>query len=169
MRMAIAHKAGETVVLDLLREHRPPFSPEGVVAEYASTIKNYRCSQIFGDRYAGEWVVEQFRKHGVHYEPSERSRSELYLDLLPLINSRGVALLDNERMMFQMVALERTSIRGGGRDRVDHPKGSHDDLANAAAGALVLAHTAVGYSPAQRAKDNLMLAEAYKRFAKSVA
>ena len=58
-------------MLDVLREHRPPFSPEGVVAEFASTIRNYRCSQTFGDRYAGEWVKEQFRKHGVHYEESE--------------------------------------------------------------------------------------------------
>ena len=31
---------------------------------------------------------EQFRKHGVNYEPSEKPKSELYRDLLPLINSR---------------------------------------------------------------------------------
>src|SRR5262249_34894724 len=137
MTLALAHKEGTTVVLDLVREHRPPFSPEAVVAEYASVVRSYRCSQVFGDPYGGEWVTEQFRNHGVHYEPSALSRSELYLDLLPLINSRGAALLDHERLMMQLVSLERTSVRGGGRDRVDHPKGLHDDLANAAAGALV--------------------------------
>jgi hypothetical protein len=167
MTLGIAHKEGNTVVLDLIRETRPPFSPEGVVAEYASIIRRYRCSQASGDRYAGEWVAEQFRKHGVHYEPSELSRSELYLDLLPLINSRGVALLDIDRLMTQLVTLERTSVRGG-RDRVDHPRGYHDDVANAAAGALVHAHRDAGYSGAQRAKDNEMLALAYKRLARSI-
>jgi hypothetical protein len=169
MTMAIAHKEAETTVLDVIREHRPPFSPEAVVAEYASLVRRYRCSQCFGDRYAGEWVAEAFRKHGVHYEPSEHSRSELYLDMLPLINSRAVALLDHERLMLQLVSLERTSVRfGGGRDRVDHAKGCHDDVANAAAGALVLAHQHSGYSPAQRFRDNQKIAEHYKRLAKSI-
>jgi hypothetical protein len=154
----------------VIRENRPPFSPEGVVAEYASLIRKYRCSQCFGDRYAGEWVVEAFKKQGVHYEPSEHSRSELYLDLLPLINSRGVALLDSERLLHQLVSLERTSVRfGGGRDRVDHPKGLHDDVANAAAGALVMAHSHSGYSPAQQLRDTLAMEAFYKKQARSIA
>ena len=33
--LAIAHKVGETVILDLVREVRPPFSPEGVVEEFS--------------------------------------------------------------------------------------------------------------------------------------
>ena len=69
----------------------------------------------------------------------------------------------------QLVSLERTSVRGGGRDRVDHPKGYHDDVANAAAGALVHAHLDSGYSPAQRMADNLKLAEGYRRLAGSIA
>jgi len=56
----------------------------------------------------------------------------------------------------------------GGRDRVDHPRGFHDDVANAAAGALVHAHRDAGYSGTQRAKDNEMLALAYKRLARSI-
>jgi hypothetical protein len=142
--LAIAHKEGTTVVLDLLRESRPPFSPEAVVAEYASTLKGYRCSTVYGDKYGGEWVTEQFRNHGVHYEHSEWNRSELYLDMLPLINSRAVAFLDNDRMQMQFVSLERTSARGAVRDRVDHPRGMHDDLENSAAGALVLAFKDMG-------------------------
>jgi hypothetical protein len=168
MTLAISHKEAETVVLDVIRENRPPFSPEGVVAEYASLLRKYRCSQCFGDRYAGEWTVEAFKKHGIHYEHSELTRSELYLDLLPLINSRGVALLDNERLLHQLVSLERTSVRfGGGRDRVDHPKGLHDDVANAAAGALVMAHSHSGYSPAQRLQDTLKIEAHYKKQARS--
>jgi hypothetical protein len=71
-------------------------------------------------------------------------------------------------MMLQLVGLERTT-KTGGRDRIDHPRGVHDDVANAAAGALVFAYEESGYSPHQRFRDNLKIAEATKRFAKSVA
>ena len=49
-----------------------------------------------------------------------------------------VALLDIERLVHQLNSLERRRGRTG-RDIIDHPKGGHDDLINAAAGALVLA------------------------------
>jgi hypothetical protein len=168
--LAIAHREAETVILDAVRESRPPFSPEAVIAEFASLIKKYRCSQVWGDRYGGEFVVEAFRNCGVHYEPSEHTRSELYLDLLPLVNSRACALLDNERLTHQLVGLERTSVKfGGGRDRVDHPKGLHDDLANSVAGALVIAHSQSGISPGQRLKDTLAIEAFYKKQARSIA
>ena len=70
--------------------------------------------------------------------------------------------------MMQLVGLERTT-RGGGKDKVDHARGAHDDVANAAAGALVLCRDEVTYSPAQRLRDNLKLEAAYKRLARSVA
>ncbi|WP_148360629.1 hypothetical protein [Acidisphaera rubrifaciens] len=45
-------------------------------------------------------------------------------------------LLDVPRLTAQLCALERRTARGG-RDSIDHAPGAHDDLANAAAGALV--------------------------------
>jgi hypothetical protein len=119
-------------VLDLIRERKPPFSPEAVVEEFASTILKYRCSRCYGDHYGGNWPAEHFMKTGVHLEPSEKTKSDIYLDLLPLINSKAVRLLDHERMMLQLVGLERTTARGG-RDKIDHPRGSHDDVGNAVA------------------------------------
>ena len=97
-----------------------------------------------------------------------RCVSNLSVDLLPAVNSRAVRLLENDRLMMQLVALERTT-RGGGKDKVDHPRGAHDDLANAAAGALVLCRDEVTYSPAQRARDNQKIAAAYKKWARSYA
>src|SRR5262245_28776855 len=67
MTLAIAHTEGETEILDVIRERKPPFSPEAVVEEFTSLIKSYRCSKVFGDRYAGEWPREQFQKRGVYY------------------------------------------------------------------------------------------------------
>jgi hypothetical protein len=140
MTLAIAHKEGNTVILDMVRERRPPFSPEAVVEEFANELKNYRITTVAGDRYAGEWPRERFRLHGVNYEVADKSKSELYVALLPAVNSRAVDLLDDHRLVNQLVCLERRSARGG-RDSVDHPRRAHDDLANAAAGAVWLAST----------------------------
>ena len=69
---------------------------------------------------------------------SELDRSQLYLNALPLFSSGRAKLLDHERLTNQFLTLERRT-QPGGRDRVDHAPGGHDDLANSAAGALVLA------------------------------
>jgi hypothetical protein len=136
--LSIAHKQGGSAFLDLVREVKPPFSPEGVTEEFAQTLLKYRVTKVYGDRYAGEWPREQFRKHGIGYATSDSTKSELYLALVPLINSEQINLLDNDRLTNQFVGLERRTSRGG-KDSIDHMPGAHDDLANAVAGALTLA------------------------------
>jgi hypothetical protein len=139
MTLAIAHRNNiGHAVLDLIRESKPPFSPDKVCREFANTLKDFRISQVCGDAYAGEWPRERFSVHGIRYIPSEKSRSEIYLDFLPLLNSRRADLLDLPRLANQLAALERRASRGG-RESIDHAPGSHDDVANSAAGALVLA------------------------------
>jgi hypothetical protein len=138
MTLGIAHVHDARVVLDLFREVRPPFSPEATARDFASLLKAYRVSTVAGDRYAGEWPREQFRKYGIQYEPAEQTKSEIYLELLPAISSHQVELLDSQRLIAQLCGLERRTARGG-RDSVDHGPGAHDDLINAGAGALTLA------------------------------
>jgi hypothetical protein len=135
--MAISHREADgTVVLDLIRERRPPFSPSEVIKEYCAECKRYGVGVVYGDRYGSEILAEQFRAQGIGYRPSEKSKSDLYLELLPLLNSRQVELLDNKRLFSQMANLERTVARGG-KSTVDHPRNGRDDVANAAAGSLV--------------------------------
>jgi hypothetical protein len=137
--LAIAHReSGNNVVLDLLRERRPPFSPEVVVGEFAAALKTYGVRRVTGDHYAGEWPREQFRKSGIQYETSDRSKSEVYSEALSLLNSGKVELLDHPRLITQLCGLERRTARSG-KDSIDHAPGSHDDVANAALGALLLA------------------------------
>ena len=107
-----------------------------MAAEFAALLKSYCVSKITGDRYAGEWPREQFRKHGINYEPAEQPKSALYQNMLPLINSREIDLLDHARLLTQLVGLERRTARGG-RDSIDHAPGADDDLANALAGVAV--------------------------------
>ena len=144
MTLAIAHREGpmnkEAVVLDCIRAVRPPFSPDAVARDFAQTLKSYGLHQVTGDRYGGEWPRERLGAHGVRYETSERVKSDLYREVLPLINAGRVDLLDNQKLINQLAGLERRTARGG-RDSIDHPPGAHDDVANAVAGALVLAAT----------------------------
>jgi hypothetical protein len=69
--LAIAHRERDgRVVLDCVRERAPPLSPEAVVSEFAAVLKSYRCASVSGDKYAGEFPRELFRKCGVTYTPS---------------------------------------------------------------------------------------------------
>ena len=47
-------------------------------------------------------------------------------------------MLDDARLLTQLVGLERRTARGG-RDSIDHTPGAHDDLANAVAGLAAVA------------------------------
>lgn len=136
MTLAIAHAEGERAVLDLVREAHPPFSPDAVVQDFAETLKAYHVTEVEGDRYAGLWPTERFDAHGIKYRPADQPKSALYLAFLPHLNSGTVELLDLPRLAGQLTSLERRTAHGG-RDSVDHPPGAHDDVVNAAAGALL--------------------------------
>jgi hypothetical protein len=136
--LAIAHKENETHVIDVAHEIPAPFDPESAVAEIVGILKRYRIRTVTGDRYAAEWTSTSFSRHGIKYQPSPMVRSDLYLEMLPALNSKRVRLLDNQRLTNQLAALERKTSRGGS-DSVDHPRGGKDDLANAVAGAIATA------------------------------
>jgi hypothetical protein len=138
MTMAVAHVEGEATILDLIREQKPPFSPDEVVTAFAATLRRYGITKVTGDRWGSGFVAEAFLKAGLTYEPSEKPKSDIYKELLPLLNSKRVELLDLPRLRAQLIGLERKTARGG-RDSIDHAPNAHDDIANAAAGCLVIA------------------------------
>lgn len=133
--IAIAHEENGMIVVDVVRETKPPFSPEGVVADYAALCRMYNVANVRGDRYGGEWPREQFEKHDINYEVCKKPKSDLYRDMLPQVNSAQVALPDYQKMRQQLLGLERRTARGG-RDQIDHGPGMHDDLANVVAGVI---------------------------------
>lgn len=135
--LAIAHACGKRLVLDVCRAVRPPFDPSQVTAEFSQLLKQYGCYTVQGDRYSAEWVVAAFRSHGIHYQQSERTKSEIYLEIVPQFATGAVQLLDIRTLITELRQLERRTARGG-RDIVDHPPRGHDDLANAACGALFM-------------------------------
>jgi hypothetical protein len=141
MTLAIAHKTttpDERVIVDAVREVRPPFSPSAVVDDFAALLQRYRVSKVVGDHYGGEFVKEPFRKNGISYDVCKQPKSDLYRDLLPRLNSGQIVLPRHDRLVAQICGLERRTGRSG-KDSIDHAPGAHDDLANALAGVVASA------------------------------
>jgi hypothetical protein len=100
--MGISHRDGERIYIDATREIQPPFSPEAVINEFAALCKSYRVRTIVGDKYAGEFPREQFRKRGIEYRCSDKTKSDLFRDLLPLLNAGRIVLPKSDRLVNQI-------------------------------------------------------------------
>jgi hypothetical protein len=138
--IAVAHKLGDRVVVDAIREVRPPFSAFEVINTVLLPLcKAYSIHSIVGDNYAGELAKEPVRAAGISYELSKKHKSELYIDpFLPMLNARKIDIPRNERAVNQICSLER-SVQRSGRDQISHPTHGRDDVANAIAGAVDVA------------------------------
>jgi hypothetical protein len=135
--LAIAHEENGRAILDLLVERGAPHSPEEVTQEFCGILKRFGISEVTSDKYAANWSSDAYQRLGIVHRPSERNRSEIYLNFLPAVLSGQVELLDVPKLKSQLVGLERRC--GRNQDLIDHGPGAHDDLSNAAAGALSLA------------------------------
>jgi hypothetical protein len=137
--LCIGHReAGNMVVIDVLRERAPRFVPKDVVKEYSDLLKRFRISRIKSDKFASAWASDEWQRNGITCEPSELTKSEIYLGALPVLMSGQCRLLDVERLRDQFTALERR-VYASGRETVDDSgaQSAHDDLSNVCAGILV--------------------------------
>lgn len=155
MTMAIAHIEGGRIIIDLVREARPQptFSPETVIAEFSEVLRRYGISAVTGDRFAGAFPAELFRRHGIEYRLAELPTSAIYIEALAALNSGVVELLDHARLIAQLCGLERRT-RATGKDTIAPPRGGHDDIANAVAGVITLCAAAA--SPSLWRRDGLL-------------
>jgi hypothetical protein len=136
---AITHRES-TYMLDVVREYKPRFVPAQVIAELAQLCRTYNITEIEGDKYAVGFHEAEWQAHGIRFVACERTTSENYLSLLPLVLARRVRLVDNKTLRSQLASLERR-VGAADREAVTHPQhaSAHDDIACAVAGALVLA------------------------------
>ena len=147
--LAVAHREKDrTVVLDLVRERKPRFVASAVVAEFAAILRQYRVTEVWGDAFAGGFHADAWANQHIKFKPAERNTSENYLALLPLLTQPGrVHLLHDQALRHQLAGLERRT-HAGDRESVSHAntQSAHDDVAAAAAGALVLAASRPQYN-----------------------
>lgn len=134
--LAVAHRDRDgRVMLDLVMSQGqpPPFDPQLAVERFAPVLRRYGLARATADSYAGETFAAAFRKAGVTLSASSLTKSEIYEAFEVPLNARRCVLLDAPLVEQQLLGLV---WRGS---KIDHPGGEHDDWANAAAGALVLA------------------------------
>jgi hypothetical protein len=139
-------RAGGRAVLDLVHEWPAPCDPDVATAEACLLLDAYGLRRVAGDRYAGEWVRSRYKAGGVTYHVSDASKSDIYVALLPLLTAGTARLVDSQRLREQLIGLDRRVGRSG-HESIDHEEGGSDDLANAAAGALVAASAGRGSQP----------------------
>lgn len=125
-------------------EWRPRFDPVAVADEVVALAKAYNVHRIRCDRYSGGTWPSLLKAAGkkiawrIAVQFSDQTASDLYHDVIPLLTGRKARLLDVPRLLAQFRGLERTVSRVG-RDTITHAPRAHDDLANVAAGSLLMA------------------------------
>lgn len=145
--IGIGHAEDGRFVADVMRGRRAPFDPKAVVSEYADLVRQYRCSSVTGDNYAGQWVADAFRDARIEYRRADLAKSGLYLEMVPLFMRNAVSIPDLPPLVRELRLLERRTGRSG-KDTVDHPQNGSDDYANALAGAAWLVMSKKNVSPA---------------------
>ena len=129
--------AAKSLVVDLVRERRPRFVLNDVIAEWAGLLDNYGITQIWSDGYAFGISADIWSRNGITNIKADNDTSTNYLCALPFLTSRRSRLIDVETIRKQFAGLQRT-VRGG-YETVEHAKtaSAHDDVATAVAGCLV--------------------------------
>jgi hypothetical protein len=136
--LAISHKRDDgRVIVDVIRGKRAPFDPASVAREFSLLAREYHCGTVTGDCYSAGWVKGAFEANGVEYKQSPLTRSELYLEGLPLFSRGMVSIPDHSQTLREMRLLQRRTAKSG-RDSVDHGAGGTDDFVNSLFGSLYL-------------------------------
>ena len=134
--IGIVHREGDRVVADVIRGRRG--NPAAAVAEFSTLARQYGCYRITGDNYSADWVATAFESAGCQYVRSRLTRSELYLEGLPLFTRGLISFPDHAQLIRELRLLERRVARSG-KDTVDHGVGGSDDHSNVLFGAMHLA------------------------------
>ena len=134
--IAIAHQQGDRIVVDVCYGRHPPFNPQQITEQFADLARQYRISAVTGDAYSAEWVEQSWYSAGISYERSEKNKSEIYVESLPLWARNAVSIPNHPKLIRELRLLERRTSRIG-RDAVDHGRNGSDDYANSVVGVLV--------------------------------
>jgi hypothetical protein len=131
--LAIGHRVGQMIVVDLVRHRPSPHNPEQGIQQAADILKAYRLDRVQIDHYGGSFPSQVFERAGIRAVVASRVTSDNQLALVPLVNSKHVLLPDHPDLLRELRGLERRT-GSGGKDSVNHRRAAHDDMAAAVAG-----------------------------------
>lgn len=141
----VAHLNGNKIVLDALCAWKATtdgrrVTPDDAAAESMELFRKYRVKDVMADRVAAGYIEHKFTGlREFKYEYCPLSKSDLYLNAIPIVNDGSVELLDDETTNKQIKGLIRQRGHGSGKDTVIHKKGDfHDDRANVVSGLIYM-------------------------------
>ena len=143
--LAIAHREGECIVVDLLKGWSPgrgkPVRLDTLLPELQAELEPYRIKRVQGDQFAAVPFRELIRKHGIYYEEktfTNESKKDMYASLKDALISQRMELLDHSPSLRELRTLEARALPSGAM-RIEAPRGAgfSDDYADALA---ILAH-----------------------------
>jgi hypothetical protein len=80
--LAIAHReydGTDTVRLDVLRERKPRFVPAAAISEFSALLRQYGIWEVQGDKFAGGFHADEWRRNGIIFKPCTHTTAENYL------------------------------------------------------------------------------------------
>jgi hypothetical protein len=142
---AVSHydPARNQTLLNGVIEVPPPFNAANAIEQIAKFLMPYQVHTVYGDRI-GLYYTGDFGAKGLIYSAGDTEwsvprKADNYLALLPLISSRSISLINNERMIDQLCSLSRRPMPGG-YERIEASPGFHDDISDSVALSLTICH-----------------------------
>jgi len=93
---------------------------EGVVADIADKLAEFKLTSIAGDRYSANWVVVRQKASSTFHRSSRKS--EAYLELAPLLSQGKIRLLDHPTQTRELKILEHRARAGGKESLWESPR-----------------------------------------------
>ena len=145
--VAHRHRTHDKVVFDRFMAFGPGSDTRDVCKALSDMFVQYHVQTVVGDNYAGTFPARDFKDHNIMYVPCDRHKSDLYLELVQLMNSKRVELIDDPIIAKQLRTLERRRGKSG-KDTITHPErvGIYDDIVNAIAGVCHITYAGLGGS-----------------------
>jgi hypothetical protein len=110
LAFALCHATDDKVVVDLVKEWTPPFSPSGVLAQVAEICKRYKVETVIGDRFAYNFAREILRDNDLGFRVSDKTTSVCFGGLLPMLNAREVMLPQHQVLLAHLGGLECKTV-----------------------------------------------------------
>lgn len=130
-----------TVVQDLLRVWSPNqrggvrLEPQSILSEIGSICHNWNIGVVYSDQYQLEslqQMAQEYQFSVIGKDFTGISKSKMYGSLLHLMRTNKIKLLDDSRIVSQLVLLEK-KLNAMNQVRISAPQGRHDDIASVVA------------------------------------
>ena len=135
--ISFCHKEGDNIIVDLIMKIKAPQGKEINIAEvravvYEMKARGFSIGKCTFDQFQSASSIQEFNNMGINSERLSIDKDlACYETLKEAINTGKVKFYRNEDFLMELRRLELIESK-----RIDHPRGSSKDLADAVAGAV---------------------------------